>query len=569
MNDALSAKIEEWSKPPFDEETRAQLNLLKQNPEQLDDAFYKDLEFGTGGMRGIMGIGTNRINAYTLGKSTQGLCDYLKSAFSKIPTKVVIAYDCRNNSKSLAVKVAEIFSANNVKVFIFSDLRTTPELSFAVKYLEAHCGIVLTASHNPPEYNGYKVYWKDGGQIVPPQDNEIIEQINNTRFSDIQFNAKKELIEWIDQKIDQAFFDKSVQLGQFEQNGRENFKIVFTPLHGTSITAVPQVLAKAGYTDVHLVEAQSSPNGNFPTVESPNPEEPEALMMALDLANGIGADMVIGTDPDSDRLGIAVRDNNNKFRLLNGNQTMVVMTYFLLEQRKKSKRLDGRQFVASTIVSTPMIQKIAEAYGIQYRETLTGFKWIGKLIEDFPSLEFIGGGEESFGYLVGDAIRDKDAVTATLLACEVGTYAKNNNQSFYEILIECYRKFGAYKEKLISFTQRGKEGSDKIKAMMEGYRNNPPKEISGIKVSQLEDYLKSEKIFILENRSEKINLPKADVLIFSLEDHSKIAVRPSGTEPKIKFYFSVNDKLQEDEDWDTVEFQLDQKISTLIKGIGL
>ena len=569
MNDALSAKIEEWSKPPFDKETRAQLNLLKQNPEQLDDAFYKDLEFGTGGMRGIMGIGTNRINAYTLGKSTQGLCDYLKSAFSKIPIKVVIAYDCRNNSKSLAVKVAEIFSANNVKVFIFSDLRTTPELSFAVKYLEAHCGIVLTASHNPPEYNGYKVYWKDGGQIVPPQDNEIIEQINNTRFSDIQFNAKKELIEWIDQKIDQAFFDKSVQLGQFEQNGRENFKIVFTPLHGTSITAVPQVLAKAGYTDVHLVEAQSSPNGNFPTVESPNPEEPEALMMALDLANGIGADMVIGTDPDSDRLGIAVRDNNNKFRVLNGNQTMVVMTYFLLEQRKKSKRLDGRQFVASTIVSTPMIQKIAEAYGIQYRETLTGFKWIGKLIEDFPSLEFIGGGEESFGYLVGDAIRDKDAVTASLLACEVGTYAKNNKQSFYEILIECYRKFGAYKEKLISFTQKGKEGSDKIKAMMEGYRNNPPKEISGIKVSQLEDYLKSEHIFILENRSEKINLPKADVLIFSLEDNSKIAVRPSGTEPKIKFYFSVNDKLQEDEDWDTVEFQLDQKISTLIKGIGL
>ena len=569
MNDALSAKIEEWSKPPFDEETRAQLNLLKQNPEQLDDAFYKDLEFGTGGMRGIMGIGTNRINAYTLGRSTQGLCDYLKSTFSKIPIKVVIAYDCRINSKSLAVKVAEIFSANNVKVFIFSDLRTTPELSFAVKHLRANCGIVLTASHNPPEYNGYKVYWKDGGQIVPPQDNEIIEQISNTRFSDIQFNANKELIEWIDQKVDQAFFDKSVQLGRFEQNGRENFKIVFTPLHGTSITAVPQVLAKAGYTDVHLVEAQSSPNGNFPTVESPNPEEPEALKMALDLANGIGADIVIGTDPDSDRLGIAVRDHNNKFRLLNGNQTMVVMTYFLLEKWKKSKRLDGRQFVASTIVSTPMIQKMAQTYGIQYRETLTGFKWIGKLIEDFPSLEFIGGGEESFGYLVGDAIRDKDAVTATLLACEVGTYAKNNNQSFFEILIECYRKFGAYKEKLISFTQKGKEGADKIKAMMEGYRNNPPKEISGIKVSQSEDYLKSEQIFILENRSEKINLPKADVLIFSLEDHSKIAVRPSGTEPKIKFYFSVNDKLHENEDWDTVEFQLDQKISTLIKGIGL
>jgi phosphoglucomutase len=569
MNNALSAKIEEWSHPPFDEETSAQLNVLKQNPEQLEDAFYKDLEFGTGGMRGIMGIGTNRINAYTLGKSTQGLCDYLKSAFSKASLKVVIAYDCRNNSKSLAIKVAEVFSANNIKVFIFSDLRTTPELSFAVKHLETHCGIVLTASHNPPEYNGYKVYWKDGGQIVPPQDKEIIEQINHTCFSDIQFNANEELIEWIDQNVDQAFFDKSVQLGQFEQGGRENFKIVFTPLHGTSITAVPQVLAQAGYTDVHLVEAQSSPNGNFPTVESPNPEEPEALKMALDQAYAIGADMVVGTDPDSDRLGIAVRDQNKEFRLLNGNQTMVVMTYFLLEQWKKSKRLDGRQFVASTIVSTPMVQKMAQAYGIQYMETLTGFKWIGKLIKDFPSLEFIGGGEESFGYLVGDAIRDKDAVTATLLACEVGTYAKNNNQSFYEILVECYRKFGAYKEKLISFTQKGKEGADKIKAMMEGYRNNPPKEIGGIKVSQSEDYLKSERIFLLENRSEKIDLPIADVLIFSLEDHSKIAIRPSGTEPKIKFYFSVNDTLHENEDWDTVELQLDQKIATLIKGIGL
>ena len=569
MNKALSAKIEEWSHPPFDKETTTQLEVLKQNPEQLEDAFYKDLEFGTGGMRGIMGIGTNRINAYTLGKSTQGLCDYLKSVFDNEPLKVVIAYDCRNNSKSLALKVAEVFSANDIKVCIFSDLRTTPELSFAVKYLEAHSGIVLTASHNPPEYNGYKVYWKDGGQIVPPQDKEIINRINQTRFSDIQFDANEGLIEWIDQDVDQAFFDKSVQLGQFDQSGRENFKIVFTPLHGTSITAVPQVLAQAAYTDVHLVEAQTTPNGNFPTVKTPNPEEPEALKMALDKANEIGADMVIGTDPDSDRLGIAVRVQNNNFRLLNGNQTMVVMTYFLLEQWKKSERLDGKQFVASTIVSTPMIQKMAHAYGVQYMETLTGFKWIGKLIKDFPSLQFIGGGEESFGYLVGDAIRDKDAVTATLLACEVGTYAKSKNQSFYDILIECYRKFGAYKEKLVSFTQKGKEGADKISAMMEGYRNNPPKEIAGVRVSQSEDYLKSERIFLLDKRSEKIDLPVADVLIFSLEDDSKIAIRPSGTEPKIKFYFSVNDTLGENEDWDTVEPRLDQRIATIINGIRL
>ena len=569
MSKALSAKIREWSRHPFDKETVDRLKALKQNPKQLEDAFYKDLEFGTGGMRGIMGIGTNRINTYTLGKSTQGLSNYLKCVFNDQTIKVVIAYDCRNNSKSLAIKVAEVFSANDIEVFIFTDLRSTPELSFAVKHLQAHCGIVLTASHNPPEYNGYKVYWKDGGQIVPPQDRQIIEQINQIQFSDIKFNAKEDLINWIDEDIDQAFFDKSVQLGQFKLKGRENFIVVFTPLHGTSITAVPQVLEKAGYNNVHLVKEQSTPNGNFPTVESPNPEEPEALQMALEQAYAIGADMVVGTDPDCDRLGVAIRDPKNNFRLLNGNQTMVVMTYFLLEQWKKNKLLDGNQFVASTIVSTPMIQKIAKSYGIHYKETLTGFKWIGKLIKDFPSLDFIGGGEESFGYLVGDAVRDKDAVTATLLACEIGTFAKNNNQTFYDILVECYRKFGAYKEKLISFTQKGKEGADKIKNMMEGYRKNSPKEISGIRVSRKEDYLKSERVFLFENRKEKIDLPVADVLIFILEDHSKIAIRPSGTEPKIKFYFSVNEKLEQNNEWDIMESQLDQKIETIVKGIGL
>ena len=569
MSKAISAKIREWSRPPFDKETVDRLKALKQNPKQLEDAFYKDLEFGTGGMRGIMGIGTNRINTYTLGKSTQGLSNYLKSVFNNQTIKVVIAYDCRNNSKSLAIKVAEVFSANDIEVFIFTDLRSTPELSFAVKHLQAHCGIVLTASHNPPEYNGYKVYWKDGGQIVPPQDRQIIEQINQIQFSDIKFNAKEDLINWIDEDIDQAFFDKSVQLGQFKLKGRENFIVVFTPLHGTSITAVPQVLEKAGYNNVHFVKEQSTPNGDFPTVESPNPEEPEALQMALEQAYAIGADMVVGTDPDCDRLGVAIRDPKNNFRLLNGNQTMVVMTYFLLEQWKKNKLLDGNQFVASTIVSTPMIQKIAKSYGIHYMETLTGFKWIGKLIKDFPSLDFIGGGEESFGYLVGDAVRDKDAVTATLLACEIGTFAKNNNQTFYDILVECYRKFGAYKEKLISFTQKGKEGADKIKNMMEGYRKNSPKEISGIRVSQKEDYLKSERVFPFENRTEKIDLPVADVLIFILEDHSKIAIRPSGTEPKIKFYFSVNEKLEQNNEWDIMESQLDKKIETIVKGMGL
>ena len=569
MNKVLVAKIEEWSHPPFDNETIETLEEMKNYPQEIEDAFYKNLDFGTGGMRGIMGVGTNRINAYTLGKSTQGLSNYLKQTFENDSIKVVIAYDCRNNSKSLALKVAEVFSANGIKVFFFSDLRTTPELSFAVKYLEAHSGIVLTASHNPPEYNGYKVYWKDGGQIVPPQDKYIIDEIDQIQFSDIKFEANNDLIEWIDKDIDQAFFNTSVRLGQSKLKNRDNFKIVFTPLHGTSITAVPQVLAKAGYTDVHLVAAQSTPDGNFPTVKSPNPEEPEALKMALDKAQSIGADMVIGTDPDSDRLGIAVRDQNNEFRLLNGNQTMVVMTYFLLEEWKKRNQLDGNQFVATTVVSTPMIQKMAQAYGVHYKETLTGFKWIGKLIKEFPELKFIGGGEESFGYLVGDDIRDKDAVTATLLACEVGTSAKNNDKSFYEILEECYRQFGAHKEKLIYFTQKGKEGADKIKSMMEGYRNNPPKKIAGISVTELEDYLTSERIFCKEKQSEKIDLPVADVLIFKLEDDSRIAIRPSGTEPKIKFYFSVNDTIESYEDWHTKEPKLDAKIESIIKGIGL
>ena len=438
-----------------------------------------------------------------------------------------------------------------------------------MKHLQAHCGIVLTASHNPPEYNGFKVYGKDGGQIVPPQDKAIIDQIHQTQFSDINFKAKAEWIEWIDHEVDAAFIEKSVQLGRFELKGREKIKIVFTPLHGTSITAVPQVLAKAGYTDLHLVEAQSSPDGNFSTVKSPNPEEPEALKMALNLAQSIEADLVIGTDPDSDRLGIAVRDHSKAFRLLNGNQTMVVMTYFLLEQWKKSKRLNGNQFVATTIVSTPMIQKMAQAYGVQYKETLTGFKWIGKLIKDFPDLEFIGGGEESFGYLVGDAIRDKDAVTATLLACEIGTYAKQHNKSVFGILEECYQKFGAYKEKLLSFTQKGKEGALKIKTMMEQYRNNPPKDIAGIAVLQSEDYLSSKRTYLLENRTETIDLPVSDVLIFRLKDQSKIAIRPSGTEPKIKFYFSVSNPNNSNEDWRTLEAKLDKKIEDIIKGMEL
>jgi len=566
----VDSKIEEWTKPPFDQETQNALIELKKNPEKLEDAFYKNLEFGTGGIRGIMGIGTNRINKYTLGKSTQGLSDYLKKYFpNKKEIKVVIAYDCRINSKSLSRQVAEVFSANGIQVYLFSDLRPTPELSFAVKHLNAQCGIVLTASHNPPEYNGYKVYWEDGGQIVPPHDNKIVNQIDKTEFSDINFTPNEELITLIDQEIDEAFFNVSIELGKFKVQNRKNYKVVFTSLHGTSITAVPQVLEKAGYSQVYLVKEQSKPDGNFPTVKSPNPEEPEALKLALLEAEKQGADIVIGTDPDCDRLGIAVRDETGEFYLLNGNQTMVVMTYFLLEQCKQKNALNGKQFIASTIVSSPMIAKIASSYGVGYKETLTGFKWIAKLIEDFPELEFIGGGEESFGYLVGNKVRDKDAVTATLLACEIGAYAKSIGKSFFEILEDCYREFGAYKERLLSFTQKGKEGAEKISSMMNDFRENPPKTIAGQSISYIEDYQKGFRINLKDHTSEKLDFDIANVLTYLLEDGSKIAIRPSGTEPKIKFYFSTNQKIKKHQSWKEVEKELESKIDVLTKVMGI
>ena len=566
----VDSKIEEWTKPPFDQETQNALIELKKNPEKLEDAFYKNLEFGTGGIRGIMGIGTNRINKYTLGKSTQGLSDYLKKYFpNKKEIKVVIAYDCRINSKSLSRQVAEVFSANGIQVYLFSDLRPTPELSFAVKHLNAQCGIVLTASHNPPEYNGYKVYWEDGGQIVPPHDNKIVNQIDKTEFSDINFTPNEELITLIDQEIDEAFFNVSIELGKFKVQNRKNYKVVFTSLHGTSITAVPQVLEKAGYSQVYLVKEQSKPDGKFPTVKSPNPEEPEALKLALLEAEKQGADIVIGTDPDCDRLGIAVRDETGEFYLLNGNQTMVVMTYFLLEQCKQKNALNGKQFIASTIVSSPMIAKIASSYGVGYKETLTGFKWIAKLIEDFPELEFIGGGEESFGYLVGNKVRDKDAVTATLLACEIGAYAKSIGKSFFEILEDCYREFGAYKERLLSFTQKGKEGAEKISSMMNDFRENPPKTIAGQSISYIEDYQKGFRINLKDHTSEKLDFDIANVLTYLLEDGSKIAIRPSGTEPKIKFYFSTNQKIKKHQSWKEVEKELESKIDVLTKVMGI
>ncbi|AEM69145.1 phosphoglucomutase/phosphomannomutase alpha/beta/alpha domain I [Allomuricauda ruestringensis DSM 13258] len=567
--DSITATAQTWLTDFFDEDTKKEIkHLIENDPEELKERFYKDLEFGTGGMRGVMGVGTNRINKYTLGKNTQGLSNYLKKSYTDNDLRVVIAYDCRHNSKSLAKTVAEVFSANGIRVHLFSDLRTTPELSYAVKHIGCHAGIVLTASHNPPEYNGYKVYWADGGQIVPPQDGEIIAEINALSFEDIKFDKDENLIHLIDEDVDEAFFDASVKNGSFDAKGKDNFKIVFTSLHGTSITAIPEVLKRAGYKNVTIIEEQAKPDGDFPTVESPNPEEPEALSMAIKKAEEIGADMVVGTDPDSDRLGIAVRNLDGKIELLNGNQTMVLMTKFLLDQYKE-EGFKGNEFIATTIVSTPMMQQMAKSYGVEFKTALTGFKWIGKMIKDFPNSRFIGGGEESFGYMVGDFVRDKDAVTATLLACEIAASAKANGSSFYKDLIDAYVEFGFYKEKLISITKKGMSGAEEIKQMLKDFKENPVNSVQGSKLLYIEDYNTSIVKNVQTGEEFTLHLPKSNVLIYETEDGTRIAARPSGTEPKVKFYISTNAKLDKAADYKSVNSQLDTKIEGIISELNL
>jgi phosphoglucomutase len=568
MDDILS-NAKAWQSDFFDPAVKKEIqDLITNDPEELKDRFYKNMEFGTGGMRGVMGIGTNRINKYTLGKSTQGLSNYLKALFPDKNLKVVIAYDCRHNSDTLARTVANVFSANGIKVYLFSQLRTTPELSFAVRYLDCNAGIVLTASHNPPEYNGYKVYWSDGGQIVPPQDNEIIEEINRLNYEEINFNSNPGLIELIDTQVDEAFIQASVDNGSFGAKGKDNFKIVFTSLHGTSITVIPEVLKRAGYRNVTIIEEQAVPDGNFPTVKSPNPEEPEALNLALKKAEEIGADMVVGTDPDSDRLGIAVRNLEGKMELLNGNQTMLLMTKFLLDQRKK-QGFKGNEFIATTIVSTPMMEEMAKNYGVECKTALTGFKWIAKMIKDYPEQHFIGGGEESFGYMVGDFVRDKDAVTSTLLACEIGSEAKANGSSFYEQLIDCYVSYGFFKEKLISITKKGMSGAEEISKMMIDFKENPVKSIGGSKVIIVDDYNTSTSKNLVNGEVNHIEIPKSNVLIYTAEDGTRMAARPSGTEPKIKFYFSINTKLDSPENFKKVDKELDVRIERILTELKL
>lgn len=572
LNSEILNRANEWLAAPFDQATQeAVLRMITDDTVNLAESFYKNLEFGTGGMRGVMGVGSNKINRYTLGKNTQGIANYMKRSFPNQKHKVAIAYDCRHNSSSLAKVVADVFSANDIEVYLFSDMRPTPELSFALKYLNCQCGIVLTASHNPPEYNGYKVYWEDGGQLVPPQDEEIIAEIDSLNYDAIRFDANESIIHLIDKEIDEAFYKSTLENASFNTPKivKENLKLVFTSLHGTSIKLIPEALARTGYTQVSIVKEQAVPDGDFPTVKSPNPEEPEALSMALALAEKVEADLVIGTDPDSDRLGVAVRDTSGKMILLNGNQTMVLMTHFLLEQWEKQGKITGKEFIGSTIVSTPMMLELATDFGVECKVGLTGFKWIAKMIKDFPELKFIGGGEESFGFMVGDAVRDKDAVSASLLICEIAAQAKSIGSSLFQELLKLYVKYGFYKEKLISITKKGIDGAQEINQMMIGLRENPLKEINGQRVVCIEDYQNSTARNLISGESEELNIPQSNVLIYYLEDGSKICARPSGTEPKIKFYFSVNTTLGTVEDYKNVETVLDGKISAITSELKL
>ena len=565
-------KAKNWLTETFDEEIRLKVQaLIDENSPELEDSFYKNLEFGTGGMRGIMGVGTNRLNKYILGQATQGLANYLCQQFPQEDIKVAIAYDVRNNSKEFGKIVADVLTANGIRVLLFKEHRPTPELSFTVRNKKCHAGIVLTASHNPPEYNGYKVYWNDGAQIVPPHDVAIIEQVQNTKFEDIKFNGDDNLIEWIDEVQDEVYIEACMEASLYQNVGRENLNIVFTSIHGTTYTTIPKALKKAGFTKVDLVEEQMIPSGNFPTVDSPNPEEPSALRMAMDLAKIKNADIVIGCDPDGDRLGIAVRNLEGEIQLLNGNQTNMILTDYILNQWQKEGKITGKEFIGSTIVTSDVFFDLAKYYGIGCKAGLTGFKWIGKMISDAEGKEkFICGGEESFGFMTGDFVRDKDSCGSILLACEIAAWCKANGKTMYQYMIEIYQRLGLYQEGLVNIVRKGKEGAEQIKQMMTDFRNSPVSSLAGAKVILVKDFQEQTAWNLVKNEKVAMDdIPKSNVLIYYTEDGSKVAIRPSGTEPKIKFYFSVKDKISSLEEYTSKADILEKKIEMIKKDLGL
>ncbi|MGC4130364.1 MAG: phospho-sugar mutase [Bergeyella sp.] len=567
-------KAQLWLTDTFDEETRKAVQaLIDSDSPDLEDSFYRELEFGTGGMRGIMGVGTNRLNKYTLGQATQGLANYLHHSFPNQEIKVAIAYDVRNNSKEFGKLVADVLTANGIKVLLFKQHRPTPELSFTVRDKKCNAGIVLTASHNPPEYNGYKVYWNDGAQVVPPNDENIIKEVYATQFDKIKFNGNDDLIEWIGEEQDDVYIDVCMEnsLYQKDKIGYDNLNIVFTSIHGTTYTTIPKALEKAGFKKIDLVREQMIPSGNFPTVESPNPEEPAALSMATDLAKITSGDIVIGCDPDGDRLGIAVRNLDGEIQLLNGNQCNTILTYYILDQWKKSGKITGKEFIGSTIVTSDIFYDIAEKFGVECKVGLTGFKWIGKMIRDVEGQEkFVCGGEESFGFMTGDFVRDKDSCGSILLACEIAAWCKANGKTMYQYMIEIYKDLGMYYEGLVNVVRKGRTGAEEIAQMMTDFRNNPPKTIAGSPVALLKDFKEQTKLNVKTGEKSVMDeIPQSNVLIFYTEDGTKVCVRPSGTEPKIKFYVSVKDKISSEADFVEKQAVMEAKIQQVKADLNL
>jgi phosphoglucomutase len=568
-------RAEKWLTGNYDQETKEQVqNLLNDDSTELTDSFYKDLEFGTGGLRGIMGVGTNRMNKYTVGMATQGLANYMKKMFSrKNEICIAIAYDSRRNNTFFANITADVMSANGIRVFLFDALRPVPELSFTIRHLKCQAGVVITASHNPPEYNGYKAYWEDGGQLLSPHDKNVIEEVNKIKsIDDVNFVRDESLITIIGAEIDKEYLKAitSLSLSPDIIEKHQDMQIVYTPIHGAGVKLVPDALRNFGFKNIINVPEQDVPDGNFPTVKSPNPEEPAALTMAIKKAEEVKADLVMATDPDADRVGIAVKNDKNEFVLLNGNESATLLIYYLLNVWNSSGKITGKEYIVKTIVTSEILKEMAVAFGVDCFDTLTGFKYIAEKIGELEGVkQFIGGGEESYGYLVGDFVRDKDAVISCCMIAETAAWAKEQGKTLYELLPEIYHEFGFYKEKLISVVKKGKQGAYEIQQMMDNFRNSPPKAVNGSELIMIKDYLQQKETDLVDQKVRQIDLPKSNVLQFFLKDGSKISVRPSGTEPKIKFYFGVREKLDRIEDFSLISNQLDKKIVQIIADMNL
>ena len=571
MDHSIQDKVSVWLSGNYDEATKNAINSLQ--PDELADSFYRSLEFGTGGLRGIMGVGTNRMNKYTVGMATQGFANYLKKTYGNDPVSVVIGHDSRNNSRFFAETTAGVFAANGIQVYLFEALRPTPELSYAIRHLGCKAGVVCTASHNPKEYNGYKAYWNDGGQLVPPHDKNVIKEVEAiTSVDEVNWSGGEANITILGRDMDEAYINMVKSLSVYPEviQAQHDLSIVYTPIHGTGITLVPEVLSRFGFTNVHIVEAQATPDGNFPTVGYPNPEESETMAMGLAMAKALNADILLGTDPDADRVGIGVKNHKGEWVLMNGNQTAVLAFAYLIEARKAKGIAKPNDMVISTIVTTAMINEVAKQNGVACYNVLTGFKWIAELIKEKEANEnYVIGGEESFGLMIGNEIRDKDAVSAVALLCEMAAYEKAKGKSLFDKMIELYMQYGFYYEQLISITKKGMNGQKEIAAMMEGFRTSPPAFIDGSEVVEMLDYDMQTGKKLLSGETWQLQLPKSNVLQFITADGSKISARPSGTEPKIKFYFSVHTTLASKEAYDHTFAGLDQKIQRIIKDMSL